>query len=376
LKISFFAVLCHADDKLISSIVVVALLVFATADIDSDVVDTDAIPNFDPITTGNLDGIPDFGFMEEGCFVDLTNETLVDEVVVDNTDWENLRVSSQEVAKRQASPELQKLGDIGFAISVEDITRAIQGGGSNPIEKLIISKVVQVFNQAGVTVRGGSLVYQLTNGPRIELSGGCSDSWLDGGWRAQATLLPATNIKVTMGFDGMTLTIKTTLNADTTFGMSGHVKARIGKKVLGKCIRISKGVGISSGAHMSLSIESQLSIGPSLVNRDGKWYIGLNPQIWVSGDLTRFDPTSSASVKIFGIHIRSIEKKIQEGIKAALRAQVTPGKVQEQLTKLQEALQAELTRVFAGIVFPLPGLSGNLVPQLQGAVTNIKNHQF
>jgi len=164
--------------------------------------------------------------------------------------------------------------------------------------------------------------------------------------------------------------------ADTDFGMSGHVKARIGKKVLGKCIRISKGVGITVGADMALTLESQLSIGPTLVNKDGQWFIGLQPKIWIEGDLAKFEPRSSASVKIFGIHIRSIERKISDGIKAALRAQVTPGKVQEQLAKLQESLQAELTRVFAGIVFPLPGLGGDLVPKLQGAVNNIKSHQF
>jgi len=364
--------------KLIRSIFLLALVVFATADIDSDVIDTDAIPDFEAVTTGVVDDDVRQEFMEEGCFVDLTNQTLVDAVVIDNTDWENTRVSDKEVAKRQASPDLQKLGDIGFAISVEDITRAIQGGGSNPIEKLIIGKVVQVFNQAGVTVRGGSLVYQYTNGPRIQLSSGCSDAWLDGGWRAQAVLKPTSNIKVTMGFDGLSLVIKTVITADTDFGMGGHVKARVGKKILGKCIRIGKGVGITVGADMGLTIESQLAIRPTLVPKDGKFWIGLQPEIWIEGDLARFEPRSSASVKIFGIHIRSIERKISDGIKAALRASVTPGRVHEQLSKLQEALQAELTRVFAGIVFPLPnfGSRPDLATPMQKAIDNIKSHQF
>ena len=37
--------------------------------------------------------------------------------------------------------------------------------------------------------------------------------------------------------------------------MGGHVKARVGKKILGKCIRIGKGVGITVGGQfLSLAV--------------------------------------------------------------------------------------------------------------------------
>jgi len=367
--------------KKVLSVLFIALLAVASGQaIDDDVIDTDAIPDWDPVTTGEADPADlDLDFFDDGCVVDVTNQTMLEVAGVDETiDWDDWKVTSRYQQELQTNPSSKMLGDVGFTISVEDITRAIQGGGNNPVERLIIAKVVEVFNRAGVSVRGGSLVYSMTNGPNIALASGCNtEAHLEGGWGAQATLKPATALSVRMSFSDMTLVINTKLHADTAFGMSGSIRARIGKKVLGKCVRIArKTSGVKVGAQMVLDIETQLSIKPTLTSKDGQLYIGLQPQIWVGGNLLVFEPTASSSFTIFGIHIRSIERKIKEAITAEMRRQVTPGKIQQELAKLQESLQVELNRIFAGIVFPLPRLQGDLLNKVQGAVNNIKAKQF
>lgn len=312
--------------------------------------------------------------------VDVMNQTLLDDLNVDDSvDWDDWVVTSDYVTQAQNHANLTMLQDMGFAISVADIIAAIQRGGSNPIEKLIIDKVVAAMNKAGITIRGGSLVLTMTNGPNIALASGCNaDVHLEQGWGAQAVLKPATSLKVQMSMDQLTLIIRTWLHADTNFGMSGHIKARIGKKIFGKCIRIGKGLGVKVGADMVMDIDTQLSIKPTLAMQDGKVVIKLLPTMWVGGKLISFNPHASASFTIFGIHIRFIETKIKNAITALMQRTITPGRVQDELNKLQQSLQTELNRIFAGIVIPLPDLSSGSdnYNKVQAAVTNIKNKQF
>jgi hypothetical protein len=219
----------------------------------------------------------------------------------------------------------------------------------------------------------------MTNGPDIALASGCNaDVHLERGWGAQAVLKPTTTLKVQMTMDQLTLIIRTWLHADTNFGMSGHIKARIGKKIFGKCIRIGKGLGVTVGADMVMDIDTQLALKPVLAMQDGKLVIKIQPTIWVGGKLISFNPRASASFTIFGIHIRFIESKIKNAITSLMSRTLTPGRVQDELAKLQIALQTELNRIFANVVIPLPDLSSGspTYTQVNSAVTNIRNKQF
>jgi hypothetical protein len=350
----------------------------AVAQDDTDVIDTDAIPDFDPVTTGVLDDEIYQEFFEESSMVDVNQTYLADTLLVDDfVDWDDWEVTSEYM--KSGPKNMTNLQAIGFTITVADITAALSKGGSNPIEKLIISKILEAMNKAGITIKGGALVLTMTNGPNIPLASGCSaDVHLEGGWGAQAVLKPASSLTVSMSLNDLTLVIKTLLHADTNFGMSGHIKARIGKKIFGKCIRIGKGLGVTVGADMVLDIDTQLAIKPTLAMQDGKLVIKFQPTIWVGGKLISFNPRASASFTIFGIHIRFIESKIKSAITTLMQKTITPGRVQDELAKLQVALQTELNRIFAGIVVPLPDLvqGSALYTQVNSAVTNIKQKQF
>jgi len=344
--------------------------------IDDDVIDTDGIPDFSPDTTGTADGGEDIYYFEDGANVDVDNTDLLMSMGVDDTvSWDDPIVTSDYNPR----PNLKGLADIGFAISVADIVAAIKRGGANPVEKLIIAKVLEFFNKAGIAVKGGALVWSMNKGPNIALASGCkADVHLESGWGAQATLKPATSLSVKLGFNDSSLVIKTDLHADTNFGMSGHIKARIGKKIFGKCIRISKGVGVKVGGDLVLNVDTQLAIKPTLTQINGQWVIKFQPTIWVGGKLIKFVPHASASFKIFGIHIRFIESKIKDAITKELSKRITPGSVQAELAKLQAALQAELTRIFANAVIPLTGgtLDADTKTKVSAACDNIKAKQF
>jgi len=272
---------------------------------------------------------------------------------------------------------LAQPNDITFTITIKEIADALAGGGTNPIEKIIIAKILEALHKAGITVRAGSLVFDYPNGPEIKLADGCDvKAELRGGWRAGAVLKPGMSLTISFGFDGLTLIVKTNLHADCSFSFGGTVHADVGKKIFGKCIRIGKSVGVQMGGAMILDIYSQLTLAPSLITKDGKLAIKFTPTIWLNGKLIYFEPTAHADFKIFGIHIRFIEKAIKDTITKAMQKIITPGKIQEELAKLQIAVQGELTKFFNAAVIVI---EGNLTPQIQaqlnGAVANIVNKQ-
>jgi hypothetical protein len=351
---------------------------FVTAQDDTDVIDTDAIPDFNASTTGELDDEIFQEFFEESAMVDIDNQDWLDQLFVDDSiDWDDWEVTSEY--REKAVANLTNLHAIGFDITVADIIAAIQKTPANPIEKLIIDKIVDAMNKAGITIKGGALVMTMSNGPDIALASGCNaDVHLERGWGAQAVLKPATSLKVQMALEQLTLMIRTWLHADTNFGMSGHIKARIGKKIFGKCIRIGKGLGVTVGADMVLDIDTQLAIKPVLATQDGKLVIKFQPTIWVGGKLISFNPRASASFTIFGIHIRFIESKIKNAITSLMTKTLSPGRVQDELAKLQVALQTELNRIFSNVVIPLPDLvaGSDYYNKVNAALTNIRNKQF
>jgi hypothetical protein len=267
--------------------------------------------------------------------------------------------------------------DITFTITIKEIADALAGGGTNPIEKIIIAKILEALKRAGITVRAGALVFDYPNGPEIKLADGCDvRAELKAGWHATGILKPGMSLTVSFGFDGLTLIVKTTLHADCGFGFGGSVHADIGKKVFGKCIRIGKSVGVQMGGDIILDIYSQLTLAPSLITVGGKLAIKFTPTIWLNGKLIYFEPSAHADFKIFGIHIRFIEKAIKDQITKAMQRVVTPGKIQEELAKLQVAVQAELTKFFNAAVIIIEGdMTPQIQQQLHGAVANIINKQ-
>jgi len=236
------------------------------------------------------------------------------------------------------------------------------------VEKVIIQKILEALKKAGITVRAGSLVFELLNGPKIQLVTGCDvEAELRAGWNAHAILKPSTSISISFGFDGLTLIVKTNLHTDCNFGMGGTVHADIGKKIFGKCIRIGKSIGVQMGGDMILDIYSQLSLQPSIVQVQDKLAIKFTPTLWLKGNLAYFEPSAHADFKIFGIHIRFIEKAIKETITKQMQRIITPGRVQTELAKLQVALQTQLTAFFNQAVIII---DGNLLPPQRTAVNN------
>jgi len=321
---------------------------------------------------------------EAAGFVFETTGTLHDDVMIDlhqdvivETTNTTMGYQLDEWAQMTPAERAAAPNDITFTITVKEIADALAGGGTNPIEKVIIQKILAALAKAGITVRAGALVFDAPNGPAIKLVDGCDVSAeLRGGWDAHATLKPGTSISISFGFDGLTLIVKTNLHTDCSFGMGGTVHADVGKKIFGKCIRIGKSVGVQMGGDMILDIYSQLTLQPSLVQVGDKWGIKFTPTLWLNGKLVYFEPSAHADFKIFGIHIRFIEKAIKDTITKQMQRIITPGRVQTELAKLQTAIQASLTQFFNGAVIII---DGNLTPQLHqavnGAVVNIVNKQ-
>jgi len=311
-------------------------------------------------------------------FVRETTGTLHDELGLDFFADVNVEATNETMGYQLGAWDAGiATNDITFTITVKEIADALAGGGTNPIEKVIIAKILAALAKAGITVRSGSLVFELLNGPEIKLVDGCDvRAELRGGWNANAVLKPGMSLTVSFGFDGLTLIVKTNLHADCSFGFGGTVHADVGKKIFGKCLRIGKSVGVQMGGAMILDVYSQLALVPSLVTKDGKLAIKFTPTLWLNGKLVYFEPTAHADFKIFGIHIRFIEKAIKDTITKAMQKIITPGKVQQELAKLQVAIQNTLTTFFNSALIVI---EGNMTPQIQaqltGAVTNIVNKQ-
>jgi len=314
-------------------------------------------------------------------FVRETTGTLHDDVLMDL--YSDVMVESTnetmgyQLGEWEANGFLTAPNDITFTITIKEIADALAGGGTNPIEKVIIQKILAALAKAGITVRSGSLVFDAPNGPAIQLATGCDVSAeLCGGWDAHAVLKPGMSLTVSFGFDGLSLIVKTNLHADCGFGFGGSVKADIGKKIFGKCIRIGKKVGVQMGGDMILDIYSQLTLAPSLVTVDGKLAIKFKPTLWLKGNLVYFQPSAHADFKIFGIHIRFIENAIKTQITKQMQRIINPGRIQAELAKLQTGIQGELDKFFNAAVIIIDGQVTPLIQQQLGAaVGNIVNKQ-
>jgi len=285
----------------------------------------------------------------ETCDIDITNDTVGYMLDVDGPPQE-----------------------ISWTITIKEIADALAAGGTNPVEKLIIKKILELMKQAGFTIKSGSLVWDYPNGPAIQLATGCDvDAKLNAGWEAKATLKPGTSLTIAFDLDGVTLIVKTSVHADCSFGFGGKVGARIGKKIFGACIRIGKSVGVQMGGDMILDVYHQLALKPNLVQVGGHWQITFTPKVWLNGKLVYFAPTAHADFKIFGIHIKFIEKVIKDTITKQMSRIITPGHVQEELAKLQIAMQTQVDKLFANFHIDLPDMTAQVQPTVANAVRNI-----
>jgi len=274
-----------------------------------------------------------------------------------------------------------------FTLTVEEITNALnRPKAGHPLENLLISKILGVFAKDNITLVGGDITYDAV-GPQVIVKNDTCKMYvqIDQGWTTQAVLLPDTSVTLELGI-GRTghilpdFIIGGGIHLDSTFHIGCNIHMHQGSSIIhrkGKPCSIitTEDSRETIEGDLNIAVNATLELQPALKRDDiNGLHLHFTPTVKVAGQLMSFDAKVYSALTVFGIDMHKISFLVDTVIDVALKKEITNRLVQVELVKLQAKLQKLADQIFPPETSQgaLPGITPELVTQLQAAMKNIR----
>jgi len=271
-------------------------------------------------------------------------------------------------------------GTVNIQITVGEITNALVSPHQNPLENLVISKIMQVMAKYNVSVQSGDLTYSMPAGPEVVVQDQCqSGVQISKGWTMQASLKPDTGVSVQLGVGGTIrqpeLIIGAGVHLDSTFGFAGNIHLDQGTNVIhpGHCnvIATENSKEFIKG-ELNIAANVTLKLSPTITHDAAGYHIHFAPNVHVAGDLISFKALVLSHISVYGIPLTKISMLVNVAVNVMLKEEVTNKLLQKELQALQVKLQALADKVFpSGSMFDLPGITPDLLAKMTAAMQNL-----
>jgi len=271
-------------------------------------------------------------------------------------------------------------GTVNLQITVGEITNALVSPHTNPLENLIIAKILGVMHTYNVSVVGGDLTYSMPSGPEVVVQDQCqSGVQISKGWTMNAALKADTGVNVQLGVGGTIrqpeLIIGAGFHLDSTFGFAGNIHLDQGTNIIhpGHCnATATENSKEYIKGELNIAANVTLKLQPTLIHDAAGYHIHFNPTVHVAGDLISFKALVLSHISVYGIPLTKISLLVNVAVNVMLKEEVTNKLLQKELQALQVKLQALADKVFpSGSMADLPGITPDLVAKMTAAVNNL-----
>jgi len=271
-------------------------------------------------------------------------------------------------------------GTVTFQITVGEISNALVSPHTNPVENLIIQKILGVMHQYNISAAGGDLSYSMPSGPQIVVQDQCSSGvQISKGWTMHAELKPDTGFSVQLGVGGSIrqpeLIIGAGVHLDSTFGFAGNIHLDQGTTIIhsGHCnvIATENSKEFIKG-ELNIATNVTLKLHPTLTHDAAGYHIRFAPTVQVAGDLISFKALVLSHISVYGIPLTKISMLVNVAVNVMLKEEVTNKLLQKELQVLQTKLQALADKIFpSGSQADLPGITPDLLAKMTNAINNL-----
>jgi hypothetical protein len=271
-----------------------------------------------------------------------------------------------------------------FEITVAEITAALNHThAGHPLENLIIEKVLAIFQKDHLSIVNNDIVYDGTGDTIVLQNDSCKlHVQLDNGWTTHAVLKAPTAVAVQLGVDAKSLVVGADVRLDTAFHVAGNIHLAEGSSAIHPPGKPCSIIGTENSREtidgdMDIQTNITLHLKPTVVgNRTSGYHLRFVPTVKVAGKLVGFDAKTYSHISVFGIKLTKISALVNIAINTVLREAITDKLVQKELAKMQVKLQSIASTIWpAGSAGNLPGITPDLLTQMEAAVTNLGKTQ-